>query len=62
MSKIEASIKVEYMKKYVDGKISQRGIAEQLNVSLASIQQWISNYKSLGEEAFLMNRNKKYFR
>lgn len=60
MSKIEPQIKIDYMKRYIDGKISQRIIADQLGVSLTSVQQWISNYKSLGEDAFLTNRNKHY--
>ena len=48
------------MKRYIDGKISQRTIADQLGVSLASVQQWISNYKSLGADAFLRKGNKSY--
>lgn len=60
MSKIEASIKIEYIIKYLEGNISQHWIAEQLGVRLASVQQWIRNYKSMGEEAFTMVGNKKY--
>lgn len=48
------------MKRYLDGKTSQRIIADQLGVSLASVQQWISNYKSLGSDAFLRKGNKHY--
>lgn len=48
------------MKRYIDGKTSQRIIADQLGVSLASVQQWISNYKSLGADAFLATKNKHY--
>lgn len=60
MSKIKAIIKIEYVKKYLEGKISQKGMANVLNVSLASVQQWISNYKSMGENAFIMVGNKRY--
>lgn len=60
MSKIEPQIKIDYIKRYIDGKISQRIIADQLGVSLASVQQWISNYKSLGVDGFFRKRNKHY--
>lgn len=60
MSKIDPQIKIDYIKRYIDGRISQRIIADQLGVSLASVQQWISNYKSLGVEAFLATKNKHY--
>lgn len=52
--------KIKYVKKYLDGEISQHIIADQLGVSLASVQQWISNYKSLGVNAFLATKNTHY--
>lgn len=60
MSKINASIKIEYMHMYIDGQISQTEIARETGVSLTSVQQWVSNYKSMGEDAFLRRRNKGY--
>ena len=60
MSKIEPQIKIDCIKRYIEGKTSQRIIADQLGVSLASVQQWISNYKSLGSDAFLIKGNKHY--
>lgn len=38
----------------------QRMIANELGISLTSVQQWIFNYESLGEGAFLMNDYKSY--
>lgn len=60
MSKIQPYIKIEYVIQYLEGNISQRSIAKQLGVSLTTVQQWISNYKSMGEDAFTMTGNKKY--
>lgn len=60
MSKVKPIIKIEYVKKYLEGKISERKIADILEVSLASVQQWISNYNSIGEDAFIMVGNKRY--
>lgn len=58
--KISASDKLSAVMKYLDGNISQHQIANELNVSLASVQQWICNYESMGEDAFLMSGNKRY--
>ena len=33
---------------YLEGKESQRRIADMFDVSLASVQQWIRNYESMG--------------
>lgn len=60
MQKIDPKTKIDYINRYLDGCISQRAISQQLGVSLASIQQWISNYKSMGEDAFFRSNNKQY--
>lgn len=60
MSKVCSSIKIEYMHMYTDGKISMSQIARETGVTLGSVQQWIRNFKSMGEDAFLMVGNKKY--
>lgn len=60
MAKIDVRIKIDYVKSYIEGCISQRAMSEQLGVSLASVQQWISNYKSMGEDAFLRSGYKHY--
>ncbi len=41
-------------------KESQRRIADMFDVSLASVQQWIRNYESMGANAFTLKGNKKY--
>lgn len=45
---------------YLNGKESQHRIASMFDVRLASVQQWIRNYESMGTEAFISNGNKKY--
>lgn len=43
-----------------EGNVSQHQLAERLEVSLATVQQWIRNYESMGEDAFLMKHYKRY--
>lgn len=58
--KISAQEKISAVKRYLDGLISQRQLANEFQISLAAVQQWIFNYESMGEDAFLMKRNKHY--
>ena len=58
--KISHTEKLNAVLQYMDGKTSQNQIARDFNVSLASVQQWISNYESMGADIFSMKRNKKY--
>ena len=62
MSKRKISIedKIYAVNLYLDGKESQRRIADMFDVSLASVQQWIRNYESMGANAFTLKGNKKY--
>ena len=62
MSKMKVSVedKIYAVNLYLDGKESQHRIAAMLNVSLASVQQWIRNYQSMGIDAFTLKGNKKY--
>ena len=58
--KITGNEKLNAVLRYLDGTTSQCQIACDLNVSLASVQQWISNYESMGADVFSMKGNKKY--
>ncbi|UWG95470.1 helix-turn-helix domain-containing protein [Dehalobacter sp. DCM] len=58
--KISGNEKLTAVLRYLDGKTSQNQIARDLNVSLASVQQWIFNYESMGADVFLMKGTKKY--
>ena len=62
MSKRKVSVedKIYAVNLYLDGKESQCRIASMFDVSLASFQQWIRNYESMGIEAFTLKGNKKY--
>ena len=62
MSKMKVSVedKIYAVNLYLDGKESQSRIASMFDVSLASVQQWIRNYQSMGMEAFTLKGNKKY--
>ena len=59
-NRISPEDKILAVQKYLDGKISQGGIANQFQVSKASVQQWIFNYQSMGDEIFLQKKNKRY--
>ena len=58
--KISVEDKIYAVNLYLDGKESQRRIASMFDVSVASVQQWIRNYQSIGEDAFTLKGNKKY--
>ena len=58
--KISAQEKISAVKRYLDGLVSQNQLANEFEISLASVQQWIFNYESMGEDVFLMKRNKHY--
>lgn len=58
--KISGNEKLTAVLRYLDGYTSQGQIASDLNVSLASVQQWIFNYESMGADVFLMKEYKKY--
>ena len=62
MSKRKVSVedKIYAVNLYLDGKESQRRIADMFDVSLASVQQWIRNYESMGANTFTLKGNKKY--
>lgn len=57
---ISAQDKIAAVKKYLDGLTSQRILANEFGISRASVQQWIANYESMGEDAFLMKSYKHY--
>ena len=60
MSKRKVSVedKTYAVNLYLDGKESQRRIADMFDVSFASVQQWIRNYESMGANAFTLKGNK----
>lgn len=57
---LSAQDRISAVMQYREGNISQRKLAEQFNVSLTSVQQWIRNYESMGEKAFLVSGRKSY--
>ena len=62
MSKRKVSVedKIYAVNLYPDGKESQHSIASMFDVSIASVQQWICNYESMGADEFTLKKNKKY--
>lgn len=58
--KISAHEKISAVQRYLDGLASQRMIAHEFGIAQASMQQWIANYESMGEDAFLMRDYKSY--
>lgn len=58
--KISVEDKLYAVNLYLDGKESQHQIASMFDVSIASVQQWIRNYESIGADAFTLKGNRKY--
>ncbi len=58
--KISAHEKIFAVQRYLDGLASQRMIAHEFGITQTSVQQWIVNYESMGEDAFLMRDYKSY--
>lgn len=57
---ISAHEKISAVQRYLDGLASQRMIAHEFGIAQTSVQQWIVNYESMGEDAFLMRNYKSY--
>ena len=51
---------VNAVNNYLMGKDSPETIARRLGVDPSSVRQWIANYESMGQEAFIRNGNKHY--
>lgn len=58
-SKITPEGKLDAIQMINFGNESMSHVAERLNVALASVQQWITNYNSMGDSAF-SSRYKHY--
>ena len=58
--KISVEDKIYAVNLYLDKKESQHQIASMFGVSIASVQQWIRNYESMGADTFTLKGNKKY--
>jgi len=58
--KHDASEKITAVKKYKAGEGSPKEICDKLGIAKTSFQQWVRNYESMGESAFIRKANKKY--
>ena len=45
---------------YLKKKDSKEAIARKLGVGASTVRQWIANYESMGQDAFIHNGNKHY--
>ncbi len=50
--KVAIEEKVEYVRAYLRGEITQGRISKAAGVSLASVQVWIKRYKAEGVDGF----------
>ncbi len=57
---ISAEDKINAVHLYLDGISSQGQIASRYGITKASFQQWLRNYKAIGEEAFTSKNYKHY--
>ena len=58
--KVSVEDKTYAVNLYLDGKESQCRIASMFDVSLASLQQWIRNYETMGIEVFISKGSRKF--
>lgn len=58
--KVSAEDKIYAVSLYLDGDKTQRNIASMFNVSTGSVRQWIRNYQSMGTEAFMSRKDRRY--
>ena len=59
-TKLDTEIIIWAVKDYLTGNSSKKAIADRLGVDHSSVNQWIANYQSMGESAFLGNGNRHY--
>jgi len=59
-SKYSPTVKIEAVQRWLSGEAGQVTIARSLGISIASLQQWIRNYESMGAEAFNPTFRKRY--
>jgi len=59
-TKISAATKIAAVQQYLLGETGQSSIAESLGITRAAFQEWIRNYKSMGEDAFTLTDIKEY--
>ena len=52
MAKLKAQEKVQAVRRYLEGKESQKVIAKSIGVSKAILQTWIKQYQHHGESSF----------
>jgi transposase len=59
-TKLDNETIINAIKDYLSGNSSKEAIAKRLGVSRWSIDQWVVNFQSIGESAFLGNGNQHY--
>lgn len=59
-TKLDNETIINAIKDYLSGNSSKKAIAKRLGISRWSIDQWVGNYQSMGESAFLGNGNQHY--
>ncbi|WP_394903713.1 transposase [Clostridium butyricum] len=60
-AKISYEIKIKFIEEYLNGNISQRGIARELGLNPSSIGGWISKYKAFGPEGLKNIEKNTYY-
>ncbi|EOU1110085.1 helix-turn-helix domain-containing protein [Clostridium perfringens] len=60
-AKISYEIKIKFVEEYLNGNISQNGIAKELGLHISSIQEWIRKYKIFGPDGLRTLKNNTYY-
>ncbi|SHK90930.1 Transposase and inactivated derivatives [Selenomonas ruminantium] len=59
--KISVEEKVEYVRAYLRGEITQGCISKAVGVSLASVQMWIKRYEAEGADGFYTHKGNRSY-
>lgn len=60
-AKIPYEIKIKFVEDYLNGNISQCGIAKELDLHVSSVQEWILKYKTFGPEGLSTIKKNTYY-
>lgn len=59
-NKFDKDVIVCAVQEYLDGKSSQRAIANRLGIHRETFRQWVKNYQAMGTDAFEGHKSKRY--
>lgn len=59
--KYSKEIKIQIVKRYLNGEKSLRKLADEIGASESRVSRWVKNYKKYGETVFNIKKNNSYY-